>query len=348
MKKFFGLASLGLLTVGFANAGQITVANSDITLSGAVTAGYFYSTNTGSNNHDNFKVSNFLVGLSSEAKDGGIGFTAGFGTVLLPTLYDGGLTDNKAILSEKFGVIYGYLTYIPVQNLSIDAGLLTTNIGYELPTSFANPNITYGAVWYAQPLIYPGVRATYQIGDIKFYAEVSKDKAYVDGNPSLPTSGAYAVGSIGNILGIDYAVSYYDYTAYKNLVDIVLSKEVHPNLKLGLNFDYQWLDETAKTPGNDDNGYGLALYLIPQFDRFSAPIRLEYVNDGSKGKESGIYSFVSKAYTFTITPTYKPTKSSYIRAEVSYVNSDGKIFTDKNGNPKDTKSSAALELGLLF
>ncbi|MCX7760449.1 MAG: porin [Hydrogenothermaceae bacterium] len=348
MKKFLGLASVGLLTVGVANAGQITVANSDITLSGAVTTGYFYSTNTDSNNHDSFKVSNFLVGLSSEAKDGGIGFTAGFGTVLLPTVYDGGLTDNKAILSKNFGIIYGYLTYIPVKNLSIDAGLLTTNIGYELATSFTNPNITYGAVWYAQPLIYPGVRATYQVGDIKFYAEVSKDKGYVDGNSSLQTSGAYAVGSIGNILGVDYVVSYYDYTAYKNLVDIVLSKEVHKNLKLGLDFDYQWLDKTAKISGHDDKGYGVALYLIPQYDKFSTPIRLEYINDGSKGKESGIYNYVSKAYTITVTPTYKPTKNSYIRAEVSYINSDNKIFADKNGNQKDTKSSAALELGLLF
>lgn len=65
-------------------AGQLTVANSDITLSGAVSTGYFYSTNTGSSNHDDFKVSNFLIGLGSDAKDGGIGFSAGFGSVLLP------------------------------------------------------------------------------------------------------------------------------------------------------------------------------------------------------------------------------------------------------------------------
>jgi hypothetical protein len=124
--------------------------------------------------------------------------------------------------------------------------VLTTNIGYELATSFTNPNITYGAVWSAQPFIYPGARITYALGDIKFYAEASKDKGYSNGSTSLPTSGAYAVGSLGTLYGINYAISYYDYTAYKNLVDIVLSKSINDNLDVGINFDYQWLDSTAK------------------------------------------------------------------------------------------------------
>lgn len=348
MKRLF----LGFVMVtGFTEvlqAGQITVPNTDITVSGAVSTGYFYSKNTGSSNQDAFNVSNFLVGIGSDAKNGSIGFSAGFGTVLLPTVYDGGLTSNKAVLSKNFGLIYGYLTYKPVSNVVLDAGLLPTNIGYELATSFTNPNITYGAVWYSQPFIYPAARVTYQIGDIKFYGEVSKDRGIVDGSPSLPTTGAYGVGSIGSIYGFDYAVSYYDYTAYKNLVDVVISKEVYPNLKLGLNFDYQWLDDTTKVAGKDDNGYGVALYIIPQFENLSIPARIEYVNDGSKGKESGIYSNVSKAYTFTVTPTYKPTKNSYIRVETSYFKADNKIFADKNSNPKSGKASAAVELGFLF
>ncbi|MEZ0324111.1 MAG: outer membrane beta-barrel protein, partial [Hydrogenothermaceae bacterium] len=103
------------------------------------------------------------------------------------------------------------------------------------------------------------------------------------------------------------------------------SKEINSNLKLAVNLDYQWLDKTVKTTGHDDKGYGLAIYIIPQFDKLSTPIRLEYVNDGSKRKESGIYNSVSKAYTLTITPTYKPTKNSYIRAEVSCINSDNYV-----------------------
>ena len=363
MKKLAVLSG-AILSVAVANAGQITVANSDIKVDGALTTGYFASNNTGSSNHDSFKVSNFILGLSSDAKDGGIGFNVGFGTVLLPTVYDGGLydingnpVDNKAIINKSFGPIYAVLSYKPISSLTLDAGLLTTNIGYELATSFTNPNITYGAVWSAQPFIYPGARITYAVGDIKFYAEASKDKIYSDGDftkiksPSgrdLSLSGAYAVGSLGTLYGVNYAISYYDYTAYKNLVDIVLSKSINDNLDVGINFDYQWLDSTAKASGKDSKGYGVAGYIIPKFGNFSLPVRIEYVNDGSKGKESGIYSNVSKAWTITATPTFRPTKNTYVRAEVSYVNSDEKKFNDSSRNPKDTKVSAAAEFGFLF
>jgi hypothetical protein len=356
MKKLAVLSG-AILSVAVANAGQITVANSDIKIDGALTTGYFTSNNTGSSTHDSFKVSSFILGLSSDAKDGGIGFNVGFGTVLLPTVYDGGLVDNKAIINKSFGPIYAVLSYKPISSLTLDAGLLTTNIGYELATSFTNPNITYGAVWSAQPFIYPGTRITYALGDIKFYAEASKDKIYFDGkstpitNPSgrnLSLSGAYAVGSLGTLYGINYAISYYDYTAYKNLVDIVLSKSINDNLDVGINFDYQWLDSTAKASGHDSKGYGVAGYIIPKSGNFSLPVRIEYMNDGSKGKESGIYNGVSKAWTITATPTFRPTKNTYIRGEVSYVNSDEKIFKDNSGNQKDTKVSAVAELGFLF
>jgi len=40
MKKVVGLAAAGLLAVSAANAGQITVANTDITLFGGVSASY--------------------------------------------------------------------------------------------------------------------------------------------------------------------------------------------------------------------------------------------------------------------------------------------------------------------
>ncbi len=347
MKKL-AVLPVAIFSVAVANAGQITVANSDIKVDGALTTDYFTSNNTGSSNHDSFKVSKFILGLSSDTKDGGIGFNVGFGTVLLPTVYNGRLVNNTAIINESFGPIYAVLSYKPISSLTLDVGLFTTNIGYELATSFTNPNITYGAVWSAQPFIYPGARITYAVGDIKFYAEASKDKGYLDENTTLPTSGAYAVGSLGTLYGVNYAISYYDCTAYKNLVDIVLSKSINDNLDVGINFDYQWLDSTQKVSGYDSKGYGVAGYIVPKFGNFFLPVRIEYVNDGSKGKESGIYNSVSKAWTITATPTFRPTKNTYVRAEVSYVNSDEKIFKDNSGNPKDTKVSAATEFRFLF
>lgn len=93
MRRFLGsLAAAGLLA-GAASAGSITVANSNIEMSGAVTAGYFYVTNEGAgNNNDYFTVSNFSVGLKSKDK-GTIGFVSYFGS----NTWDGllGRTTNK-------------------------------------------------------------------------------------------------------------------------------------------------------------------------------------------------------------------------------------------------------------
>lgn len=347
MKKLV-LASMASGIFVAPQAEQVAALNSELKITGAIPAGYFFSTNTGSSNQSAFKLSNLFISISSEMKDGDFSINSGFGTVLFPTVYDGGLTENKAILSPKFGVIYGYLSYKPESHITIDAGLLTTNIGYEATTSFTNPNIMYGALWSAQPVIYPGARLTYQIGEIKLYGEISKDQGLYDGNATLPTSGSYAVGALGSAGGFDFALSYYDYAAYKNLFDVVISKEVNQYLKLGLDLDYQWLDDSAKQPGYNSDGYGIGMYVIPHFENIYIPTRVEYFSDGSKGKESGIYSNVSKAYTLTITPTYKPTKNSYIRFETSYFKADNEIFKDETGNPKSAKTSAAVELGFLF
>lgn len=107
MKKL--VLSTLLTAATIANAGQITALNSDIELSGGLTTGYFYSTNTGTSNHDDFKVSNFIISLSSQPKDRGIGFTTMFGSILLPTLYDGGITDSKAILNKTLVFYQGIL-----------------------------------------------------------------------------------------------------------------------------------------------------------------------------------------------------------------------------------------------
>lgn len=67
MKKVMGLAAAGLLAAGVANAGSLTVANSDITLYGGVSAGYQYLTTEHSagslTNNDYFSVNNVIIGL---------------------------------------------------------------------------------------------------------------------------------------------------------------------------------------------------------------------------------------------------------------------------------------------
>ncbi|EDP73948.1 outer membrane beta-barrel protein [Hydrogenivirga sp. 128-5-R1-1] len=329
MKKLVGtLAAAGFLAVS-ATAGTINVANSDIEMEGGVSAGYFYTSNIGSSNTDYFTVSSFAVDLKAEAKP--IGFTAGFGASGQPDLLDA--TQPP---SPNFELEYGWVSIKPIEGLTLNAGLLTTNIGYELYHTYDNPNYTFGMVWYGQPFVYPGARATYTVAEgIDVYAEYNQD-----------SGDAFAVGSIGSIGNINYAVSYYDYAANKNLVDVVLSTNVS-GIDIGVNADYQWYDDTAKTAGNDDSAYGVALYVIPSLSKtVSIPVRIEYINQGT----SGIYAagIGKNAKSFTITPTWKPTENTYLRAEFSYVSTDKKGFTDDKGNNKDSRTFAGVEAGFLF
>lgn len=262
---------------------------------------------------------------------------------MAPSIWDGAVnntpisyTTGDSTTSDQAGILWASVGISPVDRLTVDVGLLTTNVGYEVINTYANPNITLGAVWFAQPVIYPGIRATFKVTkDISVYAEYNNDAIN-------PKKEAFALGSLGSFGGINYVVSYYDYTGYKNLVDVVLRYSVG-SINLGLNADYQWLDNSAKSPGQDDSAYGVALYVIPNFEKVSVPLRFEYFDEGT----SGIYwgGAGKEGYSLTVTPTFKPTDNSFLRAEVSYISTDNKVFKD---GAKDNKTTFAVQLGFTF
>ncbi len=317
-------------------------------LYGGFTAGYFYTTNP---EDDGFKVTNAVIGLKGNTDDETFGFEIAVGSFLGASLWDGGIWDGENyktpfsyttgdVTQNEFGILWGYVSYSPVKNLTLDIGYLTTNVGYEVINTYDNPNITLGTVWFAQPVIYPGIRATYEITeDISVYAEYNNDAIN-------PRKEAFAVGSLGSIKNLEYAISYYDYTGYKNLVDLVLGYSLTETLELGLNVDYQWLDDSYKDANNlqDDSAYGVALYIIPSFgEEISVPVRLEYFDEGKSQIYSGAYA--DTGYSITVTPTYRPSENTFIRVEVGYLATDKKVFD--NGN-KDNKTTLALEAGFTF
>jgi len=318
-----GLA-LGASTTAFAGSVKTGV-DADITLSGGATAGYFYGANTGSTNNDNFAVNDFLLNFASEdAKVGGVSFVAGFGNLAQVTILD----PSAANAIGESSLQYASLTYVPVKNLSIEAGALATNVGAELATSYDNGNITLGALWNAQPLFYPGARASYAIGDMTVYGEVSSPKAY----------GAGVSGSAG---GFDYALNYFKTDGGNTLYDVVLTGSA-AGMDVGLNFDFQQLDSKA-TNQKDDTGMGIGVYVTPSFGKIDIPVRVEYISDG----DSGIYGFDS-GYTLAITPTVKVSKNAFVRVELSMVSSTTKQFKDKDGKATGENTGAAFQMGYLF
>ncbi len=326
MKKTILATSIAALATP-AFAGGID-SGADLTLSGGFGAGYYNTTNTGSSNNDNFQVTDFMLELSAEPSDG-VGFTAGFGTMAAITVTDGGVGNVPYL----YGFQYGWATVAPMEGVSIEAGMLATNIGYEVAYSLANPHATIAGIWAAQPVYYPGARVNYAMGDLGLYAEINQAGG---GSPQ-----GWTVGASGSVAGLDYAVNYRDGDQSSNLLDIILATKV-AGMDVAVNLDYTMLDNAPT--GQDDTALGTAIYVVPSFGAIDVPVRVEFMNDGT----SGVYGGVDSATTFTVTPTFAFSENALVRAEFSMVNSTNKIFADENGVAQDSKTSFAVQAVYTF
>lgn len=333
MKMVASLVSCALY-LPVAQAGSLTVANSDLTLAGGMSAGLLYSDNTGGTNNTDAAVTDFLLELSASA-DKGVGFVAGYGLLQQASLLDNVQADRDAP-TPSMDFQYGWLTIKPSDAITIDAGKLATKIGYEVANSYANANILLGGVWNAQPVYYPGVRASFAVGEGSVFIEANEDTA------TGATTG-YVVGG-GTTLGpVALSLAYYDANKGRDIVDVIVSGEIG-GIPVAANLDFHKIDSEVAVPGDDDSAMGIALYATPSFGAITVPVRVEYFDDGT----SGIYGGMKSGYSFTVTPTYNFTDNTFVRAEVAMVSSDNKIFTDEKGVTQDSKTSAALQAGFLF
>ena len=323
------LVVLGAFGTALAEEKLSLKVSQDLELYGALTGAFFYTTNVQA---DKFNITNGVIGLKGEAGKGlKVGFDLAVGSLLMPTVWDGGQGDPqrfdftaKGVATEGFGFVWGYFSLKPSDVLSVDFGVMPTNLGYEVANTYSNPNITLGTTWTAQPVIYPAVRLTFS-GPVNLYAEYNQENNLDN----------FAVGASGELMGIGFSLNYYDYRASRNLVDLVLSYSIS-HVDLGLNFDYQWLDRPAS-----GSAYGVALYAIPKFGKFSLPFRAEYFNEGT----TNIYSDqnAESGYTLTLTPTFRPSENTFLRAEVAYISTENSVF-----NGRRSKTTLSFEVGFTF
>lgn len=324
----FGL----LLALPAAHAGSLMAGN-DISVSGGFAGGYYRTSNIGVKDVDDYSVSDYLVNLSAESKDGSIGFTGAFGFLSQGTVFNGGVSHPTSAPSMDFQ--YGYVTVPTGGGVTFDAGMLATMIGYEVAPTFSNANILLGAVWNAQPVYYTGVRATYAANGFNVFAEANDDAA-------LGGSKSAVFGVNGSAAGMNYVVNYGNGFNGKDIIDIIVSGTV-AGVDAAVNLDYQKLDNQVGSL--DDSAYGLALYAtVPVSEMVTVPVRVEYISDGT----SGIYGGFDSGYTLTITPTYHASANTFVRGEVAYVTSDNNIFLDDAGAPTDNNTSFAVQAGVTF
>ena len=358
MKKVVGLAAAGLLAAGAAQAGNLTVANSDITLYGGISAGAEYTTTdlglavgagTAQDREDKFRLYNVAIGLKKDAdpNKSPIGFNLAFAYFYVPTVVASADTVNNNNLialgtTNTFRPWLGYATIAPIEGLSIDAGLLWAKYG-EAPVTILNPHINRGVLFvHYNPVLFAGLRVNYSVADLaNVYVGYNQGGGLFQGNGFRSVNDAIEAGVSVNIDTIKVGLHMYDEATGKNFYTLCVKSDFG-GTKAGIQVSVATEDDKVQSPTTDDSSWGAALFVQPQItDTVSVPVRIEYENTDAK-KDDDIW-------TFTITPTWKPTKNTFARVEVSYAswkNAFGKISDGTTG--KDSRTVYALEIGYLF
>ncbi len=311
---------------------------SGIKLAGGISAGYFYSSNPGVDvPDDEFLLSNFLIELSSANEELPIGFTGAFGQ-----------TSTHSILgtpeqNDDYDIEYASLTLTPVKGIGVEMGLLQPNSGFENTYTYNNKNILLGAIASQQPYNAYGARVSYDLSSITIWGGYYKDR--LDDEEYNSQDYSWEIGVSGSLDDTDFNVYNYYIKGQRNVSGVSVERTIG-NIDLAFNVDYwKWSEEVEELYENDSS-IGAAFYFCPNFDKFSIPIRLEYINQD----KSQLYierADAKEIYTATISPTWHFNDSAYIRAEAAYINADS-AFEDDSGNIKDHRLNYAVELGYRF
>ena len=326
----------------------------DISITGGVSGGYFAGNNEGEEgSKDNFVLTNLLLDISSEIKNGMFGFNMGLGGVTTPSVL--GSPDDTI---PDFRIQYAALNLKPIRSLpglAFEGGLLQPNSGYECTYTFNNRNVTVGALASQQPYNAVGARTTYSFSeDFRIWSGIFKHRLagdeyeteYGEGlMKNVQNSYSWEAGINDNIGGVGISLYHYHLTDLRNLTGIAAEYTID-NVYMALNLDYwRWSSEMERS-FEDRSSIGAALYLAPSFNKFSLPLRLEYIQQG----KSMIYlagENTDKIYAASLTPTYNFADNVLMRVEGSYVHAkDG--FADRDGSPKDNKYLCSTELVFKF
>jgi len=316
-----------------------------------ISSGYFYASNTGESNNDKFLISNILLTFNYSPKAMPVSLDMGVGGTTTPSLLDNPYDQDS---EPDIDIEYADFSIHPIKEipLTLEAGLLQPNAGYEDTYTFNNKNITVGALASQQPYNAYGARLNYSITNnlsaYYGYYKNRKDKdeysIAIDGK-DLRAKNAWEAGLTGSIYGFDYTLYYYDLNNFRKLLGLAIERNFK-NIQTALDVDYWNWDSRLSDYYGSKSSIGGALYISPIFGKFELPVRLEYIHQD----KSRIYidnEDTKNIYTISITPTYNITKTCYLRLEGSYINAkDG--FSNDNGKVKNYRYYIASEVGMVF
>lgn len=341
-----------VLTMPAAYAGTAKGLESDLVFGGGASGGYFYGFNTGSTNNDDMYLSDLVLEVSAEQKPSpgpGASVNAGVGTFTNMNVFNGGVNLGQPT-PVPFDILYGWVNIMPMNGLGLEIGQLATKIGYETAPSFANANILRGALWAAEPVYYPGLRANWGSlpGGVNVFVEANNDK-------STGATSNYVAGVNGTIAPVKYSVAYSFGDDGTDIANVIVGMNLI-NLDWTLNADVLMLEDAIN---GDDTAWGIAVYVAPKIMGVSVPVRGEFFSEGntllyssaaasSPNINIGTGAGIDSGWSVTVTPTWNFANSAFVRAEVAWVQSDSSVFVDSEGRAEDNNTSFALQGGFRF
>ncbi len=287
--------------------------------------------------------------------------------------------------SDDFDFQEAYIQYMPVDNLTFQAGRMNTLIGYEVIESPLNPNFSRSFMFgIGEPFTVTGFRASFDFSDSASLA-VSAINSFTglqaDDNNSKSIEALLSLAPMDNV-----GVSVFGFwgpegnargqdTADRMQVGGILDVQATDQLELVLEGYYG----NQAVPGSANARWnGVAGYFIYDFnDQWGLHVRAEVFEDpagafscfgsdtsmddggdyGDLGNAHLCPDWVSDAkkagnfnqtlWETTWTLQYKPTPNLITRAEFRYDKSDRDTFRDGDG-VSDSQSTLAGEMIFLF
>jgi hypothetical protein len=293
--------------------------------------------------------------------DGWLQFFVQAGAYSLPSL---GASYIKATDATKdfFGAVpQAYLKIAPTDSFSFEVGKLPTLEGAEYTFTFENMNIERGLLWNQETAVSRGIQLNYSSGPLSM--SVSWNDGYysnrfnwVSGLVSyaFDSSNTLAFVAAGNTGRTGYATLATPYFQNNGeLYNLIYTYNSAPWL-INPYIQYSRVPSSAALGiPHSASMWGFGLLTNYSFSSsFNLSGRVEYeTSSGSlfSGAPSLLYGPGSKAWSFTLTPTYQY-KIFFVRAEGSYVKAShttpgfalGSTFT------KTSQSRIMLETGIVF
>ncbi|MBV9508951.1 MAG: outer membrane beta-barrel protein [Caulobacteraceae bacterium] len=267
----------------------------------------------------------------------------------------------------------------PLSAFSLEVGLLPTLIGDEYVFTFENLNITRGLLWGAEPAISRGVQLNYSAGPLS--ASVAWTDGFYSNRYNTISGLATLTINSSNTLAVDASIPVSKSTTYQgtNATSTAFDNSKVFNIMythtMGQWIINPYLQYTALPEvinggvlyNGKEETWGAALLVNYAFDSkatfdgvslsgLSLPFRIEYMHTNGSPNSSPpspnlLYGAGSKAWSFTVTPTYQY-KNYFVRAEANYVTATDVDTTHGAGygifGTKKDQLRGLIETGVLF